>query len=338
MAEHDTIKRFDFGIMAGATSVALCTAFTVGIGQRLQNISDFRDFHVLVILYTIQLVAGVVSFLSCYSIPRRPSISHGNHPVDGQYTVSALGRYTFAWAEQTLGMARKDTLELSAIPRLHLRIRSAFLEYHIKEFGSDGDHLLRTLFSAHGSTLAFQTIFALGTSVVQFAPQLVMFALLKLLEQKADTLEFTIAAWALVLALGLAMLAAAWAEVWTHWIVDSRLGLPVRTELAAMIFSKATRRKDVKGARTQDEPSPESLSFDIPGDRYGAPQSEGDSSNPAHEDEHQSRQGTINLIVSLTQRYSLTLDMINACPRASTHHELQISQRTRSFSLGQSRR
>lgn len=222
-----------------------------------------------------------------------------NHTVDEQYTVSALDRYTFAWAGQTLRLVRSQKLlSLETIPKLHLRIRSAFLEKYVGGRRNDRDHLPKTLLRVHGLSLIFQTFFALGSTVAQFAPQVVMFALLKLLEQKADSSDITKGAWALVIALCLSILVSAWGEAWTHWISISRLGLPLRTELAAMVFSKATRRKDVKGTVSQSEQKSEATPPDDADGVNGSSQTGSDSSDPAQEDLQQSRQRTINLVVS----------------------------------------
>ena len=293
VTEYNAIKTFDSGVLAAITSCALSAALILGDVLRTQKPGGFRNFYHLLVLDAIQLVAGFASFLSCISIPRRPSVVLNTAAVDEQYTVSAFGRYTFAWAGKTLKLARKDTLGLEAIPKLHLRIRSAFLENHIRGLRKEGDHLLQTLLFAHGRTLGFQTFFALGACIIQFAPQLVMFALLRLLEQKTDTSDFTTTAWALVLALGFAILVAAWAEAWTHWIVTTRLGLPLRTQLAAMVFFKAIRRKDVKGATKSEDSSPVTAHGN-----HGPSPSEESSSKSTQEDLQQSRQGTINLMVS----------------------------------------
>ena len=298
MTEHNPVKRFQFGNLAAVTSAALCAAIIAGDGLRSPKTNHLWDFNIFIVLHAIQLLAGLISFLSCFAIPRRPSLALDNYAVDGQYTVSALGRYTFAWAGKTLRLARaKNKMSLEAIPKLHLRIRSAFLERHVSGLRKDKDHLLKTLLLAHGSALFFQTCFAVASSIVQFAPQAVMFALLKLLEQKADVSEFTRAAWPLVFALGLAILVSAWGEAWTHWMFITRLGLPLRTELAAMVFSKATRRIDVKGVQTQNEQIPEGTPL-IPADAVQASsQNAGEASDAMEEGVQKSRQGTINLVV-----------------------------------------
>ena len=277
----------------------LCVSIMAGEGLRLQKTSDLRELNIFIVLDAVQLFAGLLSFLSCFSLPRRPSLVLNGHPVDGQYTVSALHRYTFAWAGDVLRLARfNKSFDLENIPKLHLRVRSMYLEGYFRDLRKDKDHLLKTLLLAHAPALVFQTFFAIGSCILQFAPQVVMFALLKLLEQRANIPGFTRAAWALVLALGLATLASAWGEAWTHWMFISRLGIPIRSELSALVFSKATRRKDVKGVQTQKEHVSQETP-PVPADALEVSSTlKGAAPDASEEGMQKSRQGTINLVVS----------------------------------------
>lgn len=126
-----------------------------------------------------------------------------------------------------------------------------------------------------------------------------MYTLLKLLEQREELPEFARAAWTMVILLGLALLATAWSESWTHWMYVTRLGLPVRSELGAMIFSKAMRRKDSKGAelRNRQNGGQKTLS-DSDGTSLPTQVNVGNPPNAVEEDVQKSRQATINLVVS----------------------------------------
>ena len=334
MTLHNPTKRFDYGYLAAAAHAALCVSIVAGEGLRLRKTSDLREFNLLSVLDAIQLLAGLSSFLSCLGLPRRPSLVFNGRAVDGQYTVSAFRRYTFAWAEEVLKLARSNRpLDIETIPKLHLRARSIYLEGHFRGMKKEKEHLLKTLLLAHAPALIFQTLFAIGSSILQFAPQLVMFALLKLLEQRADIPGFTRAAWVLVLALGLAILASAWTESWTFWMFISRLGIPVRSELSAMVFSKAMRRKDVKAVRTQKEQISEGASH-LPADTVEASLPMKSASLDASEEGLQkSRQGTINLVVS-PPFYGNELTTNILC-REWTHSASQTSLCSRFFSLRQ---
>lgn len=284
----------------------------------LSYLSSSLSYDVFIILDVLQVCAAIVCFLACLSLPRRPVVEEGGTSVDGQYTVSALGRYTFIWAGITLVLARKKkTLGLDDLPKLHMEGRSAYRQRYLSTFKTR-DQLWKTLVSAHLLELLFQTILTSLMSAAQFIPQLIMYQLLKRLESRAKGASADRAIWGLVIALGLAIILAAWTQAWLHWILWARLGQPIRTELSALIFSKATRRKDVKGVQKpkqatgvdsvngtsiptvspgpndQDTAETQSTSGPTPGQAEMAK-----AEDALDEDIQKSRQSTINLVVWL---------------------------------------
>ena len=64
----------------------------------------------------------------------------------------------------------------------------------------------------HGKEFAFQTGFAFAQAAIQFVPQLVLYGLLRLLEQRAGEVPIATTAWFLVAALGASTVLASWAE------------------------------------------------------------------------------------------------------------------------------
>ena len=257
--------------------------------------------------------------LACLSLPRRPAVEEGSFPVDGQYTVSALGRYTFYWPGVTLVLARKQkTLSLEDLPKLHVKGRSTYRRKYFTTL-KRRDQLWKTLAFAHLPELLFQTVFTALQSTAQFAPQLVLYQLLKRLESRITGASEDRAIWGLVIALGVAIIFSGWTQTWMAWIVWARLGQPIRTELSAMIFDKATRRKDVKGVQkakqitgvdtvsatsvpaalseTDDQNNAEThpVSGSVPG-QAGIAKVE----DSLEEDVQKSRQSTINLVVRHT--------------------------------------
>ena len=64
----------------------------------------------------------------------------------------------------------------------------------------------------HRPEFVFQTALAIVQAVIQFAPQLVMYGLLRLLEERAGGGPISATAWFLVVALGPSIIIAAWAE------------------------------------------------------------------------------------------------------------------------------
>jgi len=240
-----------------------------------------------------------------------------NHVVDDQYTASAISSYTFSFASKVLSLARsKRSLDLVDLPKLHLWARSSYLLENFTTVPSNKKPLWKSVIYTHYPEFIFQTSWAVMQSALQFAPQLAMYFLLKLLEQRAQGAPVENAAWGLVVALGASIVLASWTQAWEHWICWARLGQLIRAELSAMIFSKSLRRKDVKGvakAKVTNEPDPnstavatndpggegpsdplfeESMEAEQPGMK-SAPDGDDD------EDNQKSRQSTINLVVSI---------------------------------------
>ena len=274
-------------------------------------------YNVFVALDAVQFVAAALCCLSSLSFLRRPSVFEKDRAVDGQFTVSALSRYTFSWAGKMLALARNtETLDLTDLPKLHAKARSDYLQGNLESKKKKGS-LFKNLMITHSAELVFQTIYAIVQSAAQFAPQIALYWLLKTIERSSADTQTAKVAWVFVLALGLSIVFASWGQAWAHFIAYARLALPVRSELSAMIFSKATRRKDVKGVQKANTPadlevtlatvpreinksSPPNAIVAGPGTTIDpAPGIEITAETADEEDIQKTRQNTINLVVSL---------------------------------------
>jgi hypothetical protein len=104
-----------------------------------------------------------------------------------------------------------------------------------------------------------------------------------------------------VVALTVTTIGAAWIESWLFWISWSELAIPIRSQLSALIFQKAMRRKDVKGASKAGK-KPSVGGQDIPesteetGSEAKLEVEEEDDSDP------KGKQSTVNLIGVDTKR------------------------------------
>ena len=141
---------------------------------------------------------------------------------------------------------------LEDVPLLHFRIRSVYLVNYLNSLKSTNS-LWKTLFKAHWIELTIQSGISIAQGIVQFAPQLAIFKLLELLEHRSEGTSIAKIAWAYTVVLGVSISLAGWIETWMQWIAQARLGLPIQTELSALVFSKSMRRKDVKEGRTNKE-------------------------------------------------------------------------------------
>lgn len=95
-------------------------------------------------------------------------------------------------------------------------------------------------------------MFTVGQSIFRFSPQLAMLHLLRLLEARSNGEGSNFEAWVWVFCLGAGLIIQSGLENWMIWISISELTVPLRSELSALIFQKAMRRKDVKEAEKSE--------------------------------------------------------------------------------------
>jgi hypothetical protein len=201
--EHHPINRYNHGLRTALAFLLLAAAICVRLVVLLFYISPRPSFNNFVLVDILRFLVTLMSLIACLSIPRRPSVLAGNSVVDGQYTVSALSSYTFSFAGQILSLARTmKSLDLVDLPQLHFWGRSSYLLRNFGDITTKTDRLWKSVVFAHWPELLFQTAWAMMHSVLQFAPQLAMYQLLKLLEQRSQGVSVDHKAWGLVVALG----------------------------------------------------------------------------------------------------------------------------------------
>ncbi|KAL8677756.1 MAG: hypothetical protein Q9186_005841 [Xanthomendoza sp. 1 TL-2023] len=312
LQERRPIHRFGRALISAASFLILIVSLC------WQN--DFLLFHLSgpgerishITLVAAQLACACISCLLCLMLPRRPEVYINGQAVDKQFSVPMLNRWTFTWADELLAFAKKNHgLDMEHLPRLHLRVRSAYLE---KSFNKKkrSNVLWKDLLRAHWVELAGQSLLSMSQGVMQFAPQVAMYKLLELLEQRSEGNAVAKEAWAWVLSLGMAIIVTAWLETQMHWVVWARMGSLVRSELSALIFSKSTRRKDVKGhqkARTEGNLAPNGETESVANGLASQQPAQDGAPVPqpldgADEETEKSRQSVINLVAIDTKRIS----------------------------------
>ncbi|KAL8756702.1 MAG: hypothetical protein Q9199_002748 [Rusavskia elegans] len=225
--ERGPVKRFHRALASAASFlifiVSLC--WRNRYLRSPQSAQGERTLHII-------LIAGQ---LACASVSYK------------QFSVSILNRWTFTWAHELLSFAQKNHgLDMVHLPRLHLRLRSSYLEKSFNE-KKRSNVLWKNLLRVHRLELAGQSLLSMSQGVAQFAPQLAMYKLLGILEQRSQGNAIAEEAWGWVFGLGLALIVTAWLETQMLWVVWARMGSVVRSEISALIFSKSTLRKDSKG-------------------------------------------------------------------------------------------
>ena len=302
--QKNSIMRHAYGKICGFSAILIlvstCAQLYALVTDHGRSISAPKLMFAALIA---QMSCAAIVSIASLSFPRRPAIQFKGQDVDRQFTVSALSYWTLGWGMDILRRARsKENLDTNDLPMLHNRARSSYLLSSLQD-EIQKRSLWKTLAYVHWPDLAFQNIFACFSATIEFAPQLVMFALLKLLEQGIESKDDSIRASILVIGLGLSIFIAAWADTWTSWLGFSKVAVQVRSELSALVFAKATRRKDVKESKSKeavetggDESGPTSQSGTVADASASLPTKRPDKED---DDVEKTRQGTINLVVSV---------------------------------------
>jgi hypothetical protein len=252
-----------------------------------------------VALRSSQLVLAVAAGFTGLSIPRRPVVFKDGVPIDGMYTASALGRYTFSWASSLLALAReRKRLNPEDLPKMDYHTRSRDLSQSWAET-KHPRKLWIEIFLAHREPLMIQWFLTLLQAFGNFAPHFVIFHLLRILETRVLGQEVSPEAWIWVVVLTITTLGASWVEAWLFWISWSEIAIPVRSQLAALIFQKAMRRKDVKGASKKETGDGPDIVPPVTGDSAAA-----DKEDAEEEGDPKGKQSTVNLIGVDTKRVS----------------------------------
>lgn len=255
-------------------------------------------------IYSAQVVASLLSAFAGLSLPRRPEVFYKSHPVDNMDTQSALAKFTFTWIEPILMIAKnRKHLDLKDLPKMNHRTRAKDLS----ESWANKKHsrkLWIEVVLAHKRALTVQWILTLGQSVGTFAPQFATYFILKMLEDNVFGQRAPPEAWIWVIVLTITSIGSSWIESWLYWICWSELAIPVRAQLSALIFQKAMRRKDVKGA-SKDA---------IKGNVESAAETMPDDDEEDEESDPKSKQSTVNLIGVDTKRVSEFCSFNNLFP------------------------
>ncbi|OKL62118.1 hypothetical protein UA08_02366 [Talaromyces atroroseus] len=115
--------------------------------------------------------------------------------------------------------------------------------------------LWQAILSTYWQALVWQYILVIATSVMHFAPQAILYGILKSLEDHEPDHKVRWETWAWALSLGVVIVLSSTADSWLWWTVYTKLGIPIKEQLAATIFAKSMRRKDVRTIDRTDDSS-----------------------------------------------------------------------------------
>ncbi|EXJ95798.1 hypothetical protein A1O1_00922 [Capronia coronata CBS 617.96] len=295
-----SLRRYNLGLLSGASALSLVVAVAVeNISLWQSNVSPLPT-NAHLILSIVQLVCGLLLVFASLSIPRRPDVFWHGKPVDRQNTVSVLEKFTFSWPSPILAYAVKNRgLDYDDLPEIDHEVRSRQLRQRFQAVGRK-DKLWKTLFLSHKWAFIQQWTFQIVCSITNFLPQIALYFILRALEARDQGENVALTSWLLVIGLGTAVTFSSWLEAWMFFVVFMKIGVPIYEQLAAVVFGKAIKRKDVKGAGKKHEPTAPTGNA-LNGETVvneNAGQKGEDLTAPADEDEdfQKSRQSTINLV------------------------------------------
>ncbi|KAF8846826.1 P-loop containing nucleoside triphosphate hydrolase protein [Acephala macrosclerotiorum] len=315
---RSSTKCYTLGLYGAISTVSLLLFLLVEDGLLSQKRSDIGPITPFALRIT-QLVFTICTGFADVSLPRRPEVQFGGVPVDRMSTGSALVRYSFAWCEHLLVLAgKKKTLDLNDLPKMDHYTRSKDLSEAWLRMKHSGK-LWISVFLTHKRAFVTQWVLTLIQAFGTFAPQFVLLHILRILEKRQAAMAVSSEAWIWVVALGLSTILSSWIDDWLFWISWSEIAIPVRSQLSALIFQKAMRRKDVRGTAKSGKKAGVNAAETIADPALLAESAAPDKPEVEEEDEEddaseKSKQSTVNLIGVDTERISDFCSFNNCFP------------------------
>ncbi|KAK3393601.1 P-loop containing nucleoside triphosphate hydrolase protein [Podospora didyma] len=298
-SSRNSIKAYRLGLYTFLSSIALGSILLI------EGTKTFDSFlhgdPKLFALRVTELVLSVCLALAGLSLPRRPDVFYEGELVDRMLTASAFGRFTWGWPVSLLKLAaKKKDLDMADLTRPNSENRASAVSADWKRRNSQ-HRLWLSVLLAHKGAFATQWFLTLCTSILNFAPQWVILQLLRILETSHIGATYGFDVWIWVVWLGVAIVAQSWVESYLFWLSYAELSITVRAQLAALIFEKAMRRKDVKGAtKSKKKASADEVAEPLLAEQSGQPAPTPETSTDMGEDDgdelKKSKQSTVNLI------------------------------------------
>ncbi|QSS52429.1 ATP-dependent bile acid permease [Histoplasma capsulatum var. duboisii H88] len=297
LVEPSPIKKFTIGLYISMSTIVYIAVITVqkifvypySDSLALKNVHD----TLISVQFVIAFVCACISAL----LPRRPDVFRNGKVVDAQYTTSWLRRLTFSWPSELLkNIRRTRKLDVEYLPELDYATRARSLLESFDQTKHKSPRLWKVLVNIYLSPLVLQFVLVVIASFLNFAPQFCLLHILRALEARSRGEWNPSETWAFVFALGMSTVIYSTIESWLYWISFSKLCIPVYEQIAAVVFTKAMRRKNVKGRQMP------SSTDDQTSDRNINQLAKDDTDD--EDDNQKTNQGTINLIAVDAKRVS----------------------------------
>ncbi|KAF2664412.1 ATP-dependent bile acid permease [Microthyrium microscopicum] len=296
--ERQHVARYQLAVTAALSFIATLISHCVRIyfivenlvsTSKLQEAFDWSRFALAILGLAVSI-----------SYPRRPEVFLNGVPVDAQWGQPAWSRYTYAWANPMLAKARKKKLDHDDLPQLDHTNRAGDL---FERFNAQKKRKSLTLMIIISILPGFirQQFFTLLDAFFNVAPQLALFQLLRILEQKDAGMPVQRIGIFWAFGLGLLSAVSGYIAARTWWYSESSIFVTLAMEFGAIIFAKSMRKKDVKGtakkktddSKTNGKKNDNDTTADI---EAATPSELKDDGEDEAEAMRQTRQGVVNLV------------------------------------------
>ena len=174
------------------------------------------------------------------------SVSTNNLKPSDEPKATLISRWTFSWVDSIIRQGWKQPLEIQDVWDLPAREQAAYVlhEYHRK---NQSRTLILRLFNYFKGSLLLQAGWAVGFSVLSFAPTVLLRQILEYLEDPSQTPQDV--AWLYVIGLAIAPVLNSICNGQALW-TGRKISLRLRAVIIGEVYSKALRRKDIAAKGT----------------------------------------------------------------------------------------
>ncbi|KAL4866504.1 hypothetical protein BDV12DRAFT_210434 [Aspergillus spectabilis] len=247
--EPSCVKRYEHGIKMFWGSLLSIIVVCTQVAIFWSTGSKIRTSPAFTVLLASQIIIATARAVFCILIPRRPNIYFEDQVVDQEFSVTAYNRFTYGWATSLLQFAsRNKGLGIDDLPKLPYAARADTVHARLERF-QGGRKLWVALALRHARALTVQGFLSLVVCVLGFGPQVALYKILKVLEDRSVLAVDSSEAWMWVGALGFLLALSSSIESWLWWLIYSDLWVPIYEGLSGMVFAKSMRCKDVKWAK-----------------------------------------------------------------------------------------
>ncbi|KAK1830843.1 ABC bile acid [Podospora conica] len=296
-ASRDSVWAYYQGIRLAVSSIAVASVLLARLNVAPTWYDAAGRTGLVLCAVTTAAAAGLV--LASLLLPRRPDVFSNGRLVDRMFTTSAWSRLTFAWATPVMVLAtKKGDLDLTDLPRPSHNLRA---DFQSTQWGARKvkETFFRSLLRIYAWGVVKQWTTAILSITISYAPWWITLRLLESLESRVPGETSGSRIWLFLVWLGLAKILNSLVESYLFWSQINDLYVPMRSHLAAIVFEKAMRRKNIKGAGKaleQTPPTEQSPTGQTPDPTPDQTPEPATKDEPEDASAQKSRQAVINLI------------------------------------------